>query len=200
MLIHLVPKLYLPNAPTVSAEMLELKIVELGMTLRGGLDIDVRRPYPNKSYRVACKRIGQKAMDGILVRAPAFMRQITTEATWLVNGTLTLKHRIERHVLDEDLDATSDKMTLWYSSRQEGFEYRWPSCYAALSPVDAQPRMDLLSSTSRPKHDSIDTVSESGFVVSRTERFEIPTIESARINPDSPYINRIPPMHHTFTC
>ena len=54
-------------APIRNVALVDLQIDPLGIRLVGGDDLATRRPYPNKMYAVACRKQGQKAINGILI-------------------------------------------------------------------------------------------------------------------------------------
>lgn len=66
MLIHLIPNI-LADRSHVPCSLVDLTSPELGLNLIGGKELTARRPYPNKHYLVACRKVGQKAVNGFLV-------------------------------------------------------------------------------------------------------------------------------------
>jgi hypothetical protein len=55
MLLHLSPRLLWPYK---DASIVDLEINPLGLRLVGGVDLITRRPFPNKHYKVACRKRG----------------------------------------------------------------------------------------------------------------------------------------------
>ncbi len=65
MLIHVLPKLYVPGGLDAAVRLVDLTIEETGLVLKGDQDLTIRRPYPNKCYWVGCRKVGQKAVAGL---------------------------------------------------------------------------------------------------------------------------------------
>ena len=47
MLIHVLPKLYVPGGLDAAVRLVDLTIEETGLVLKGDQDLTIRRPYPN---------------------------------------------------------------------------------------------------------------------------------------------------------
>lgn len=103
MLIHLIPQIYTPYA--VPVRLIDVAIPELGLVLDGHKDLAIRRPFPNKRYWVACRKVGQKAIAGFLVESKAFVPAYTVTTRWAVNADTVLTHSVAHVVLDKDFDA-----------------------------------------------------------------------------------------------
>jgi hypothetical protein len=68
--MHIRPRLF---SPFKNVALIDLQINPLGIHLAAGVDLATRRPYPNKRFAVACRKEGQKAIDGgFLPSAPLF--------------------------------------------------------------------------------------------------------------------------------
>ena len=201
MLIHLVPRLY-NKAANVQVELLDVTIPELGLVLRGGKDIVARRPYPNKRFLVACRKVGSKAMTGLLIEAPARLGRYTSIIRWALEAELVIKHEVEHVVIDNDFEAVSEEMVFWYGYR--GFANRWPDdLYPNSAPVHVQPRMDLFDPEkwggARTGAEFKDEITTNGVVLNRRERFQMPTIDPARLWAGvGSFAERVPPREHTF--
>lgn len=204
MLIHAVPKLYLPTNE-YEVNLVDVVLVEAGLVLKNGIDVTVRRPYPNKNYQVVCRKIGQKAIVGMLIECSKFMPIFTVTTRWAVNADVIMTHSVEHIVLDQEFDAVTDSMILWYGSSGVlgNYQERWPECYANDSPVNVQPRMDLwahqTSARSRTA-DIQDTYSDIGFVLHRTERFQVKTVERERLTGRRSLTDRLPTTQDAFRC
>jgi hypothetical protein len=204
MLIHLSPRLYLAfRNETPAVDLVDITIAELGMQLRGGVDLATRRPYPNKNYVVACKKMGQKAINGILIETPSHVEKFTLVARWAINGSPILHtHRVEYTVLDCEHDAVSESMVLWYATCASlgSWQSRWPGELAYPAPVHAQPRMDLwpvdLGGAERKGRQLVDVLAPNGLIVERSEQFSLPTIENGRLS--SRFEKRLPSMDMAF--
>ncbi|WP_255653935.1 DUF6012 family protein [Arsenophonus apicola] len=66
MLLHLSPRYYLRYSD-VQLDLIDVSVPELNLTLKGGVDIVARTPYPNKCYQIACRKKGRKAINGIFI-------------------------------------------------------------------------------------------------------------------------------------
>lgn len=109
MLLHLRPQLY---GHFLRVDLHSVVIEPLGLMLRGGHELMVRRPHPNKRWRVACRR-GRKGFNGILVEAPACPSRFVVATTWEVECMEVVTHRTEYRITDDEHDAASDCRELW---------------------------------------------------------------------------------------
>lgn len=204
MLIHVTPSFY---TPTILSHLylVDFSIEEIDLVLREGKDIAVRRPYPNKRYWVGCRKIGQKAHDGLLIVANRFLPSFTATTRWTVceNSEFHLvTHRVHYVLADNAFDTVTDKSLLWSRfTCESGREFgdRWPNCYSDKAPVDVRLRMQLFSDPLR-KTEAHEEVSESGSVLLRSEKLLVPTIERERLWQKGEIWDRIPPMEHAFRC
>lgn len=180
MLLHVRPRLLLPRS-FEKGELLDLTIEPLGLRLRGGAELATRRPYVNKRYFVGCRRKGQKAIGGILIETRRHVSEFLYTARWAINAATLVTHTVAYKVIDDDFDAASDSMVLWYGSGPElgGWSNRWPENLKGIPPVKAEPKMEI---EPRPEVSRIvDTLDRDGCVVRRHEEFSMPTIERKRI-------------------
>lgn len=206
MLIHLSPRLYLAfRNETPAVDLVDITIAELGIHLKGGIDLTTRRPYPNKNYVVACKKVGQKAIDGILIETQDHIDKFTLVARWAINASPILRtHRVEYTVLDSEHDTISESMVLWYAACASlgGWGSRWPEALAYPAPVHAQPRMDLWpveqGGAERKGRELVDVLAPNGLIVERSEKFSLPTIERGRLS--SRMEARLPTMDMVFVA
>lgn len=203
MLIHIVPSIYLGHDDQLQACYLsDLTINELGLKLFGEKDLGTRRPYPNKQFHVACRKKGQKAMNGILIDAAKLLRSFTVETRWIVSWGMidypaTLLHRCTYNVLDSDFDAVTGWMPLWYCAMGPTlgeWSSRWPEGSGELIPMRAMPRMDLWDAVNGglERQGDVNDVVRNGKVIKRTETFLMPTVEPERLNSYSARSHRIP--------
>ena len=65
MLLHIRPRLI---STFKHVALIDLEIEPIGLRLTGGVDLATRRPYRNKRYAVACRKRGQEAVNGILIK------------------------------------------------------------------------------------------------------------------------------------
>lgn len=193
MLIHITPTIFLGKYQfEASCELLSLTVNELNLTLVGGKDLATRRPYPNRHYLVACRNIRKTAVSGILIDSPETLGSFTVVNRWLARridgeGQLvsdTLTHACTYVTLDREYDAVSDEMTLWYGSAcYPEWQSRWPVGVKYGMPISAQPRMDICSEEfgGLKRSGDVADVVEDGRVLSRTEVFQLPTVEPGRL-------------------
>ena len=108
MLLHIRPRLFSPY----QVALVDLEVSPLGLHLRGGVDLTTRWPYPNKWQAVACRKLGNKAIDGILIETGKRLDEWRTTARWAVNASMVVTHRVHYKLLDHDFDAASDRITV----------------------------------------------------------------------------------------
>ncbi|MDS9914910.1 DUF6012 family protein [Pseudomonas aeruginosa] len=184
MLIHVTPKIYAGrNNRSVDVSLVDLKIPEFGLSLRGGEHLVGRKPYPNKFYTVACRKQGREAVEGLFFEVGGRVKDFTVITRWALQAEMVVQHVVKYHVLDEDFDTVTDSMVLWHG--------RWPESAKDCTPASHQPRMDVFSDNGR-KGDFRDTVNSSGIVLERHETFRIPTIEKERLERQNSLSNRLP--------
>jgi hypothetical protein len=70
MLLHLIPRLYAFRSIEDECSLIDFECPTLGIFLRNGHELVARRPYPNKNYLVGCRKVGQKAINGLLIESP----------------------------------------------------------------------------------------------------------------------------------
>lgn len=203
MLIHLIPKIYLPL--DCECELIDLTINELGLVLVGGKDITARKPYPNKRILVGCRKTGQKAIDGIFVETAQHLNSFTVITRWKFDydESRVITHQVNYIVLDDDFETISASMSLWYaaSSGLGGWSSRWPECYSTTYPCYAEPQMDVLPHNkggSERDGEVIDILDECEFIINRTETFKIPTIERERLFGERAKHERFPAMDSIY--
>jgi hypothetical protein len=202
MLLHIRPRLY---SPFKAVELVDLEISPLGLQLVGGVDLGTRRPYRNKRYAVACRKQGNKAIDGILIETKSPIDELLTVARWSVESSLLATHCVHYKLLDRDFDAASESMTLWKSCLDDFgriSEDRTPAWAKGTSAIRGEPVMEVIPEAS-DRHlmradivDALDDV-ERKWIVSRCETFAMPTIERARIV-NSELNERMPSLSMAF--
>lgn len=182
MLLHIRPRIF----SRYRVALIELEVSPFGLHLAGGIDLATRRPYPNKWYSVACRKLGNKAIDGILIETGAPLDELHTTERWAVEASTVVTHRVHYRLLDHDFDAASDSTQFWYACCAElgGWSDRWPDGARNRNrpPIKYEPVMEVepgLSQQQRLSKDVIDV--QSGWIVVREETFSMPTIERERI-------------------
>ncbi|MBY0574242.1 MAG: hypothetical protein K2P84_11215, partial [Undibacterium sp.] len=86
MLIHITPSFYTCEQSGANVELVDLRVDELGIHVRGGEDLVSRSPYPNKRYVVGCRKVGQKAINGILIETAEHVDIYTVVTRWAINA------------------------------------------------------------------------------------------------------------------
>lgn len=201
MLIHLTPKLNAGRLPGMvnAIHLVDIECKELDLHLKGGRDIVARRPYPNKSWFVACRKRGRKAVNGILIETESPVREFTTVTRWAIAAEMVVAHRVRYVVLDQELDATSSDVLLWGDRRPRDYPVKG-------SPLQVEPCMELVPGIERVG-DVTDTLSNHscplgpGTILDRSEVFHLPTIEDQRLEPGVPcypFSSRLPELSDAF--
>jgi hypothetical protein len=177
MLVHIRPKLFSPFKNVVLLNM----EFDFGLHLAGGSDLRTGRPYPNKWYAVGCRKIGRKAVDGILLELP-FREMFSCTAHWVIEAELVVTHQVDYTIIDRDFDAVSDDMVLWYACAAGlgGWSSRFPNGCDRAVPVVSEPMMEVVAGRV-DKRRRCDDIVKGGLIASRRECFAMPTIERERI-------------------
>jgi hypothetical protein len=191
MLIHLTPKMF---APIMEVQLIDLEIAPFGVTLRGGVELVTRRPYPNKHYKVVCRKEGHAAMDGILLKTKRRVKQFGIVARWAVAAELVVCHFVSYTILDRDFGAVSEKMILWYPTF-EGLTDRRPDWCQDVPPVMGEPTMELYKTRDLPE--TIDAIDDEGIIKRRIQKFSLPTLEPERVL-NSEFVSRMPSIESAF--
>lgn len=181
MLIHITPTFLTCERSGPRCELVDLRIEELGIYLRGGVDLATRRPFPNKNYLVGCRKKGRRADAGILIETNRQVRSYTVVSRWAVAAVTLLSHRVRYEVLDTEFGAMTDRMMLWGRLPREGGEWPscWPTVHANASPATGQPRMELVVVGDRKGQ--IEDRVVNGLLMERNEIFPLPSIHPDRL-------------------
>lgn len=180
MLLHIRPQLF----SRYEVALVDLEVSPLGLHLAGGVDLATRRPYPSKWWAVACRKLGKKAIDGILIETGARLDELHTTARWAVEASTVVTHTVHYKLLDHDYDAASDKTEFWYGCCAElgGWPDRWPGGTKWRPSMAHEPVMEIEPGLMRQQRSSKDMIDvRSGWIVAREETFSMPTIERERI-------------------
>jgi hypothetical protein len=137
-------------------------------------------------------------MNGILIETPGPVQEFTIITRWAVAASDVVTHRVRYVVLDNDYDAITEDMTLWYASH-DGYESRWPEHPSYGSPVMNQPTMEVWPRMQR-RAESFDEMSMSkNLLKERTEIFRLHTVQRERITDvNVSHDQRLPKIDHTF--
>ncbi|KKY04216.1 MULTISPECIES: DUF6012 family protein [Xanthomonas] len=199
MLIHITPKFYHAHRRDLAVKLVDLRVTELGIELAGDRDLVARCPYPNKHYLVGCRKVGQKAVSGILLQTSFHVPHYTVTTRWAIGADRLAVHVVRYEVLDEEFDCITDEMTCWYASGQHDWPSRWPvqdlphkaPCYAA-------PRMALKDdSRSTSEFPQVKDTWSDGWLVRREETFQLHTIALERFCHDGSN-KRFPQLQDAF--
>lgn len=178
MLIHVRPRLY---SQVFSAEIVDVSIEELSLNLIGGVDLVTKRPYPNKGYHVASRKIGRRSVDGLFIEVPARVEEFTVVSHWLHSHGTVVEHVVHYKVLDEEFGAISDDTTMWYGRSEEtgNWSPRWPTGVWP-NPVRYEHMMTLERALNCERDINIE-YDTSGIACFREETFPLPTLERERV-------------------
>jgi hypothetical protein len=194
MLLHITPKFF---SMTAAATLIDLEITELGLHLKGGIDLDTRKPYPNKAYRIACRKKPRGSFDGILIETDRPLKRsgLHVIARWAVSDGGIYTHRVHYKLLDSDFPAASDKLQLWYAYTGTPWQDRRPKWIGGF-----QRRGEQIERRRQPTAQgraSKDTIVD-GRLVERVETFPMPTIEPERITRQTNASIRMPKLADAF--
>lgn len=187
MLIHFSPRLF--SKIETNIELFSFSSKELGLSLLAGKDLIADRPFPNRCYMVVRHVNSAKAVNGFLVETDRPIQRFTTHTRWLnplpgqsIETARVINHIVEYEVLDQEYDAISEAMILWYGIPGTDFKDRWPKDTPAnWNPLNAQPCMEL-TPMSR-KSDVEVSVAGHGDIatIEQRESVRMHTIERSRI-------------------
>jgi len=197
MLIHLAPQFLTDENSGPNVEVQTVRIPELDLTLQGGVDLVTRRPYPNKRYQVACRRKGQKAIDGFFIATDARIDRLTVLSNWLINNTEVVTHELHLTVMDEDFQGVTTALKLFHATSHTlgGWSSRWPDHLDEITPASGTPRMET---NSRTKKGNIQDRYANGRISHRKEVLVVPTVEEERLMVDASWVDRMPSVEDAF--
>lgn len=199
MYLHITPRIFEPRNGNVETQLVDVSIPELGLTLAEGKDLVARRPYKNKRYLVASRKIGRKAIAGILIKTQAPIHTYTVITRWSVNASEVLTHTALYNVIDTDFEATTDNAEMWTAMCDEfgGFDSRIPEETSLINDDNQPPSMEIIYIEKIFKAD--DTVSN-GIITERSQYFDLPTVEPERLTCEMAELDRYPPLEHAFSA
>ncbi|GGM25445.1 DUF6012 family protein [Pseudomonas asuensis] len=197
MLIHLIPNI-LADRTYVPCSLVDLTCHEFGLNLIGGKELTARRPYPNKNYLVACRKVGQKAVNGLLIETPSPVREFTVVTRWAVAASHIATHSVRYIVVDDEFETITEAMMLWGAKHpsQCGYKPRYPNGFTYGSSLESQPKMEAFKRINRVG-EFTDQLDNHGAVIKRSEVFRLPTIERERLTMGS-FVERIPSVESAF--
>ncbi|WP_045449604.1 DUF6012 family protein [Tepidicaulis marinus] len=200
MLIHLLPCLMACQRTEPPCALVDFHCDDLGLHLKGGAELAARRPYPNKNWLIACPHRGRKAIVGFFIETAVPLTAFTTLTRWKAAGIGVIEHEVRYEVLDQDFDALTSNMFLWYGTDKTrgGWAPRWPEAAKGWTPMLAQPRMEL---TSRRRQGDYKDRVQDGRIMARQEVVALHTVPRARLLSPSPHdllSGRMPALESAF--
>jgi len=194
MLIHLTPKIFNPHA-VLNLELVDVNITQFNLSLVGGVDIVARKPYPNKCFSVVCRKIGRKAINGILVKGDDSVRNFSVDTRWCFNAERIIKHTVNYSILDNEFGFVTDEPTAWY--KYGNYKSRWPQ--EVKTPSKFKPTMTILHLVQdESREGNVRDTFEDGWLVHRLENIGVPSVEKERLFGDKSMIERMPCEEHAF--
>lgn len=183
MLIHLTPRYYAKYS-NVQVDVIDVEIPELKLILKANVDIIIRTPFPNKNYKVVCRKKGRKAINGVLIEASGELRCFTVITRWAVNGEIS-RHETYYHVTDNEFDAVTEEDFLWNGFSNTQYRARCKKIEQGDVLVKRQSAMvtliDDLNSNDNDNYWTYNKVDSGGFVRFRAEYIRLPTVERERL-------------------
>ena len=193
MFYHIRPKIYCRN----HAVLTDLTIPEMGLKLDGGRELDTKQPYPNKMFKVASRKGGRKAVDGILVETNSFIRYFSYLARWMVDGSMLVEHTVSVTLDDEEFDLASDDPKLQLGFPALGWTVRRPAETFAVAANALDARMEFESGSSFVFQIPTEDSSGDGMIFARRQSILIPTIEMRRLQ-EGPLTKNPPLLKDSF--
>lgn len=183
MLIHLTPRYYAKYSD-VQVDVIDVEVPELKLLLKANVDIIIRTPFPNKNYKVACRKKGRKAINGIFIEAEGMLQNFTVITRWAVNGEIS-RHETYYHITDDEFDAVTEEDLLWNGFNNTPYRVRSKEIEEATALIKRQSSMVTLNSDLNSNEgDSNWTYNETdndGIVRYRAEFIKLPTVERERL-------------------
>lgn len=197
MLIHLIPQI-VADRTNVPCSLVDVTCRELGLKLIGEKELTARRPYPNKNYLVACRKVGQKAVNGFLVETQDLVREFTVVTRWAVAASHIATHSVRYVLADDEFDTVTEEMMLWGATHPSEGDYksRYPIGCTYGSPLESQPKMEAYKRIKRVG-EFTDQLNKHGAVIERSEVFRLPTVERDRLS-RSIFRDRMPAIENAF--
>ncbi len=147
MLLHILPMCHC--RVRVAIQLTDVKIPELGLTLREGRELRTGQPYGNKDVLVATARKEKVDQNGILIETDLPVREFTVETRWAINALRLFTHKACYILADQELEATSSDPLMWTGDEQ--WQGRWPARVPKNSPAALRPRLEIGQNGPKPK-------------------------------------------------
>ena len=181
MLLHLSPTFRACEISGPNIEILELSIPEFSLRLVGGRDLTARRPHADRNYLVACRKMGRKAVNGILINTGDHqVEDFTVLVRWAIDAEFVATHEIRYKITDRELAFASDDLLLWsaFPPAIGRWADRTPPYARNSSPMSGMVLMLLTEEEDHDRH--VVDRRERGLIVERKQKFLMPTIELER--------------------
>ncbi|HDQ4465569.1 TPA: hypothetical protein P9G65_005815 [Pseudomonas aeruginosa] len=187
MLIHFGPRILMPEGDAVSCALLDVWVKEFDLHLSGGFDVVACRPYVNKRYCVACRKVGHEAINGLLIQVAGHVKLFTVITRWSIGGEVVLRHRVNYVVLDDQFEAVTDEPGLW------SMRGRSRRISHLLQQQDRERVRPFPAATFDYKPNIREMLRGQGLQIETSENFCMPTVEPSRLVPKNNNIQRYLP-------
>ncbi|MCY9866447.1 DUF6012 family protein [Vibrio coralliirubri] len=182
MILHLIPKI-MNNFSDVKIKLVGITVPELDLTLEGGVDLKVGKPYPNQTMNVACIKKGREVFTGFCIETDKSLTEFTVITNWLMDDKTPLTHQVDYEVVG-DGELVTDAHSILNRFHRNGNHLTIDA-----APSQTKPRMDVLFNGRKHSRDPVvleDTYSSDGTLVLRKEKIRINPISLLQYNE---YIN-----------
>ncbi|MFB2639883.1 DUF6012 family protein [Shewanella bicestrii] len=178
MLIHIIPKIL--NLTDYQVRLLDLNIPDFSISLKAGIDVSLKKPYPNSKYQVVCIGNDNRPTKGFYLEHVNHINEFSVITRWAIDHfDVALSHIVHYKLADDDYGAMSDDHTLLHPS----FEFESRRLDTDI-PNNTQPRMDVLVNNEAHKRGAkVGLYDEycDGVLVKRIEHITIRTIQIERL-------------------
>lgn len=183
MLIHLTPRYYAKYS-NVQVDIIDVVIPEFKLHLQANIDIVLKTPFPNKNYKVVCRKKGRKAINGVFVETNKEIHNFTVITRWAVNGEVST-HETHYHIKDNEFDAATEEDMLWSGFFNTPYRVRCREIEKNGTSVKRQSTMVTLIGDLNSNDDdsnwTFNNVGSDGIVRFRAEYITLPTVERERL-------------------
>lgn len=180
MYFHVIIKIYVPPSHLIkNHKLIDVNIPELDINLKGATDVVLRRPYRNKHFYVIQRKIGRKAMNGLLISTTKKnLQSISIITNLLVNESIKTTHEAVITILDHEHDVISNDASLWFPSAH--LSSRWSSFTNSYSPMQLGLVVEFVANKDPFVVNTVDQV-VGDFIVHRKQQLPVHTIELNRL-------------------
>lgn len=193
MLLHLQPRLFTSHE---CVDLIDVRIEPFGLTLRNRAEIMARRPYPNKRYLVACRKVGRVAIDGIYISMAERVSDIECTTRWAIDASYVAVHTVQYSIVDDDFDAATADPILWsaFSKGLGGWSCRYPGGRDGRDSLGCQCKVAMVVTPEdrkifeRPNAQGVFSDTQGDFktnsrgnIIGLQQKFRMPTVERDRL-------------------